>query len=91
MELRLDSFRYFVISFLAYFSYFEKIKVGLSDHVAVCVYPRIVATQRLGKSPLTVARQRLRKNVTVVTNTHSTIEELSNASFSMWSVSYQSK
>jgi hypothetical protein len=24
--------------FLAYFLYFEKIKVGLWDHVAVCVY-----------------------------------------------------
>jgi hypothetical protein len=28
----------------------------------VCVYPHIVATQRLGKIPLIVARQRLGKN-----------------------------
>jgi hypothetical protein len=39
----------------------------------VCVYPPIVARQRLGKNP-TVARQRLGRNVTAVTNTHVTIE-----------------
>jgi hypothetical protein len=36
-----------------------------------------------------VARQRFGKNVTAVTNTHATIEELLDASFSMWPVSYQ--
>jgi hypothetical protein len=41
--------------------------------------------------PLIVARQRLCKNVTAVTNTHTTIEELLDASFSMWPVSYQGK
>jgi hypothetical protein len=36
----------FVFSLLSLFS---KIKVGLWDHVAVCVYPPIVARQQLGK------------------------------------------
>jgi hypothetical protein len=35
----------------------------------------IFALQRLGKNPI-VTRQRLGRNVTVVTNTHATIEEL---------------
>jgi hypothetical protein len=57
--------------------------------VCLCI-PPIVARQRLGKnSP--VARHRLGRNVTVVTNTHATIEELLGASFSMWPVSYQGK
>jgi hypothetical protein len=39
-----------------------------------------------------VARQRLRTHVTAVTNTHvTTIEELLDASFSMWPVKYQGK
>jgi hypothetical protein len=39
-----------LIIFLAYFPYFEKIKVGLKDPVAVCVcIPLIVARQRLDK------------------------------------------
>jgi hypothetical protein len=46
---------------------------------SVCVYPPIVARQRLGR------------NVTAVTNTHATIEELLDASFSMWPVSCQGK
>jgi hypothetical protein len=37
----------------------------------------------------TVVRQRLSIKVTAVTNTHATIEELLDASFSMWPVSYQ--
>jgi hypothetical protein len=48
------------------------------SHQSVCVSP-------------TVARQRLGKNVTAATNTHATIEELLDASFSMQSVSYQRK
>jgi hypothetical protein len=44
-------------------------------HQSVCLYPLIVARQRLGK------------NVTAATNTHATIEELLNALFSVWSVS----
>jgi hypothetical protein len=39
--------------------------------------------------PTIVARQRLSKHVTAETNTHATIEELLDASFSMRSVSYQ--
>jgi hypothetical protein len=47
--------------------------------VFLYVYPPIVARQRLGR------------NVTAVTNTHATIEELLNALFSMWPMSYQGK
>jgi hypothetical protein len=53
--------------------------------------PLIVARQRLGKNPLIVARQPLGRNVTAVTNTDGTIEELLDASFSMWPVSHQGK
>jgi hypothetical protein len=42
-------------------------------------------------SPPIVARQRLGRDVTAVTNTHAAIEELLDASFSMWPVSYQGK
>jgi hypothetical protein len=41
--------------------------------------------------PPIVARQRFCKNVTAATNAHATIEELFDESFSMRSVSYQSK
>jgi hypothetical protein len=68
--------------------------------VSVCVSPivvrqrlgknlLIVARQRLGKIPPIVATQRLGRNVAAVTNTHATTEELLDASFSMWPVSYQ--
>jgi hypothetical protein len=53
--------------------------------------PLIVARERLGKNPLIVASQRPDRNVTAVTNTHETIEQLLDASFSMWPVSYQGK
>jgi hypothetical protein len=71
--------------------------------LCVCVSTRIVARQRLGKNslivagqllgknPLIVATQRLDRNVTAVTNTHATVEELLDASFSMWPLSYQGK
>jgi hypothetical protein len=59
--------------------------------VCVSVYPSIVARQRFGKDPLIVARQRLGRNVTAVTNTHAKIEEVLDASFSMWPVLYQGK
>jgi hypothetical protein len=76
-------------------SLFWKNRVGLWDHVAVCVCVcvsrPIVAWQRLAKNPPIVARQRLGRNVTAVMNTHATIEELLDASFSMWPVSYQGK
>jgi hypothetical protein len=45
--------------------------------------PLIVARQRFDKNHLVVARQRLGRNVTAVTNTHATIEELLEASFSI--------
>jgi hypothetical protein len=35
--------------------------------------------------------QRLGRNVTAVTNTHTTIEELLDVSFSMWPMSYEGK
>jgi hypothetical protein len=59
----------------------KKIKIGLCDHLApcLCVY-----------SP-TVARQRFGKNVLAATNTHTTIEELIDTSFSKRSVSYQGR
>jgi hypothetical protein len=38
-----------------------------------------------------VAKQRLGRNVTAVTNTHATVEELLDALFLMWPVSYQGK
>jgi hypothetical protein len=56
--------------------------------VRLCVSSPIGARQRLGNNPLTLARQRLGINVTAITNTHATIEELLDESFSMWSVSY---
>jgi hypothetical protein len=58
----------------------------------VCVSPPLtIARQRLGKNPLIDARQWLGRNITAVTNRHATIEELLDASFSMWPVSYQGK
>jgi hypothetical protein len=53
--------------------------------------PLIVSRQRLGKNPPIFARQRLGRYFNAVTNTHATIEELLDASFSMWPVSYQGK
>jgi DeoR/GlpR family transcriptional regulator of sugar metabolism len=53
------------------------------------VYPPIGARLRLGKNLPVVASQLLDRNVTVVTNTHATIEELLDASFSVWPVSYE--
>jgi hypothetical protein len=63
------------------------------SHHFVClyVYPFIVARQRLGKNPPIVARQRLGRKVTTVTNTHVTIEEFLDTSFSMRSLSNQGK
>jgi hypothetical protein len=61
----------------------------LSVRAYVSVYSPIVAKQRLCKNPPIVARQRLGRNVTAATNTHSTIEKLLDASFSVWLVSYQ--
>jgi hypothetical protein len=54
-----------------------------------CESPLIVARQRLVKNPPIVARQRFGRNVAAVKNTHATVEELLDASFSTWPVSYQ--
>jgi hypothetical protein len=59
--------------------------------MCVSMYPLIVARQRLGKNPLIVARQRLGINVTAVMNTHTPIEDMFDAWFSTWPVSYQGK
>jgi hypothetical protein len=60
---------------------------------SVCPYvsPPIVTTQRLGKSTLIVARQRVGKTVTAATNTHAAIEGSLDASFYTRSVSYEGK
>jgi hypothetical protein len=95
------------VEFLAYFPILEKQSSLMRSRCCLCVcvsvYPPIVVRQRLGKNLLIVSRQRLDKtpsivtrqrlvrNVTAVTNTHATIEELLDASFSMWPVSFQRK
>jgi hypothetical protein len=76
------------------FSLFKK-RVGLWDHVAVCVCvrdspPSLLSNRSVKNLPI-VAKQRLGRNFTAVTNTYAAIEELLNASFSMWPVSYQGK
>jgi hypothetical protein len=43
------------------------------------------------KIPLSLLGNGSVENVTAVTNTHTTVEELLDASFSMWPVSYQGK
>jgi hypothetical protein len=69
----------------------------MRSHCCVCVcvclyvYPPIVAGQQFDKNPPIVARQRFGRNVTAVTNTHATIEEFLDASFSMWPVPYEGK
>jgi hypothetical protein len=68
------------------------VRVSMCVCVSVCLStPLIVARQRLCNNPPIVARQRLGRNVTAVTNTHATLEELLDASFSMWPASYQGK
>jgi hypothetical protein len=57
----------------------------------LCKNPPVVARQRLGKNPPIFARQRLGRNVTALKNTHDTIKEFLDASFSMWPMSYQGK
>jgi hypothetical protein len=51
------------------------------SHQSVCLY----------LYPPVIARQWLGKNVTTAMNTHTAIEELLDASFSMQSLSYQKK
>jgi hypothetical protein len=59
--------------------------------VCVCVSPVSLLDNGSVKIPPIVARQRLGRNVTAVTNIHATIEELLDALFSMWALSYQGK
>jgi hypothetical protein len=69
-----------------------KLKNPSNQSVCLYVYSPVLARQRLGKkNPPIVAKQRLGRNVTAVTDTQATIEELLDASFSMWPVSYQEK
>jgi hypothetical protein len=67
---------YIVVSELISTAYFIN-----PSHQSVCLYVY----------PPIVARQRLDKNVTEANNTHATIKELLDASFSVWSESYQRK
>jgi hypothetical protein len=62
-----------IISLFSLLSYFEKISRLMRSRCCVCVsvYPIIVARQRLGR------------NVTAVTNIQATIQELLDTSFSM--------
>jgi hypothetical protein len=63
---------------------------GMAKH---CVFHKSIPSVcvRLRKIRLIIARQRLCKNVTAATNTPTAIEEMIDASFSMWSASYQEK
>jgi hypothetical protein len=63
----------------------------MRSRCCLCVYHPIFARQLVVKNPTIVARQRLVRNDTAVTNTHATMEKLLDASFSMWPVSYQGK
>jgi hypothetical protein len=78
-----NAFKEYGILFLTYFPYFEGIKVGLLNHIAVYVsmYP----------PPPIFAMQWLSKHVPAATNTQATIEEFLDALFSMWSMSYKRK
>jgi hypothetical protein len=51
----------------------------------------MVARERLGKSPLIAAKQRLGKNIPTSKNTNSAIEVLLEPSFPLRSVLYQGK
>jgi hypothetical protein len=87
--------------FFSLLSLFRKIELAyeimlLSVFVCVCVclcrcIPLIVARQRPGRNPSIVSRQWLGRKFTAITNTHATVEELLDASFSMWPVSYRGK
>jgi hypothetical protein len=62
----------------------------MHSFVHSCVSPLSLLGNGSLKIPPIVAR-RLGRNVTAVTNTRKTREELLDASFSMWPVSYQGK
>jgi hypothetical protein len=65
-----------------------KTKAGLWDHLATCVSPPEQAGA-LESEENAVTRQRLGKHFPAATNTHATVEELLDAVFSMWSLSFQ--
>jgi hypothetical protein len=71
------------------FHIFKRIIVDLWNHLAVyvpvCVFPLSLLDN------LSVATQRLCKDVPMAANTHATIEELLKAVFSVWPVSYHGK
>jgi hypothetical protein len=73
--------------FLAYFPYFEKIKGGLWDHLAVS--PQCLKAGTAEPEETVITRQQLRKNVPAEINTHTATEELLNAEFSVRSMFYQ--
>jgi hypothetical protein len=63
----------------------------MRSRCCLCVYPLVIARQRLGKNAPIVTRQRLGRTVAAVSNTHATTEELLDASFLLRPVSYQGK
>jgi hypothetical protein len=67
-----------------------KIPLSLLDNGSVKIPLSLLGNGSV-KIPFIVAGQRLGRNVTAVTNTHATIEELLDASFLLWPVWYQGK
>jgi hypothetical protein len=59
--------------------------------VCVCIPPLSLLENGSVKMSPILARQRLGRNVSAVTNTHAKIYEFLEASISMWPVSYQGK
>jgi hypothetical protein len=68
-----------------------KISLSLLGSGSVEIPLSLLSNDSVKKNPFTVARRRLGRNFTAVTSTHATTEELLDASFSMWLVSYQGK
>jgi hypothetical protein len=63
--------------FLSYFPYFETIKEGLCDRLAVCVFscpPKPLKAGIVEPEEISVAMQRLGKYVHAALNTHATLE-----------------
>lgn len=78
----------FVVLFLASFPYFEKIEVGLGDHLAGCVSvqpPQSLKTLIVEPGEMVIASQWLIKHNSVATNIHSTTEKLMVLVFFMFS------
>jgi hypothetical protein len=81
------------LSVLAYFPNFEKKNERslFRSHCSlyVCVHPERQKTGIVEPEETAVARQRLAKHLPASTNTHTTVEELLDAVFSVMSVSYK--